>query len=79
MEEGTLFDQTKSEWLTPDALAGLGTGIFLREDADVRKTFVPDLTYDGCKEQAEGAIAFKWIPYTHKSHEDLVADNDRRG
>lgn len=81
-EPGTLWDQTNDEWLTPEALNGLGTGMFLFKDENgelVDKDFVKDLTYDQAKEQAETAICFRWIPYTLLSYEDLVNGNYESG
>lgn len=70
-------DQTEETWLTPEALAGLGTGVILWETND--KEFVKDLSYDDCKELAKGALAFKWVPYTRRTYESLTGGLDESG
>lgn len=70
-------NQTEDEWLEQTQPDDLGTGIFLVPDVEnsdgsaVRKVFVPDITYHDCVRRGNACI-FKWVPYSVRSHDELV-------
>lgn len=72
-------NQTKEEWLHGINDETLGTGSFLVPDVSksevgaVQKVNVPYLTYFDCVRRGQSAMAFKWIPHTVASFEDLAS------
>jgi len=67
-------DQTEEAWKA-DGFAGvLGTGIYLTSGANgwVKKHMVPGQTYTECIIMGSTLVAFKWVPSTVKSYEELA-------
>lgn len=70
-------DQTEDEWLLSTKPEDPGTGIFLVSDVanpqpgSVKKVLVPNITYDDCVRRGQGVSAFKWVPHTVFSSEEL--------
>ncbi|MDP3735530.1 MAG: hypothetical protein Q8R39_03835 [bacterium] len=71
-------NQTEAIWLKGIDEHTLGTGLFIIPDVmkgeigAVQKIIVPDLTYEDCVRRGQAAIAFKWVPHTVQSYEDIM-------
>ena len=66
-----MHDQTEKQWLDERRFGGVGTCVCLLKEGG-HKRLIPKVTYQEClKVAASEWLAFKWVPETVASYEEL--------